>query len=325
MKRQVKVNESELHSIIEGAVRNLLKEYDPHMAGLGAARGLEQGNLGPWNAAQKIMKRDKWDKSQLNDFQNGFERKPTIQNGQELEEYTDAEMAQGMRMFGRPSYDEHEFDDFNEQPANNLATNESKQYKVNEAQLHQIIKESVMRIFKKKINEAFKSPKLDAMARQHGGIRKNGYGFYGENEFPISDLTDDMIGNEASKLDAQTGIANNAVNFKDGTSVPIINKEKAMSMQRNFDDAQSKRGRYSTPSSYYTKFNVAPTSDQRHLQALRKDLNTSNRLKQDPNNVNAQRTYNQHWKGWEGPTRSQINQAYAQNRGQRDIQGIGNQ
>ena len=114
-------------------------------------------------------------------------------------------------------------------------------------------------------------------------------------------------------------------NFKDGTSVPITNKEKAMGMQKDFNNREEKRGRWSTPGDYYTRHNVAPTEDQRHLQALRKDLKTSNRLKQDPNNVNAQRTYNQHWKGWEGPTRSQINQAYAQSRGQRDIQGIGNQ
>ena len=213
MKKQIKLTESELHSIIEGAVKNLLKEYDPHMAGLGAARGLEQGKLGPWNAAQKIMNRDRWNSSQRKEFQNGFERKPIQQSEENLEEYSDAEMAQGMNIYGRPSYDEHEFDDFNEQPVNNIAA-ESKQYKVNESQLHQIIRESVMRIFKKKINEAFKSPKLDAMARQHGGIRKGGYGFYGGNEFPISDLTDDMVGDEASRMDDVTGIADNAVNFR---------------------------------------------------------------------------------------------------------------
>ena len=44
-----------------------------------------------------------------------------------------------------------EKDDLNDQPANNLATNEGKQYKVNETQLHQIIRESVMRI----LNEVY--------------------------------------------------------------------------------------------------------------------------------------------------------------------------
>lgn len=146
MKQQIKLTESELTAVINEAVRSILKEYDPHMAGLGVARGLEQGKIGPWNAAQKIMKRDKWDKSQLTDFQNGIERKPIQQNGQELEEYTNAEIAQGMRMYGRPSYDEDEFDDFNEQPANNAVGENKAQQKVTESQLHDIIKESVMQV-----------------------------------------------------------------------------------------------------------------------------------------------------------------------------------
>jgi hypothetical protein len=212
-----------------------------------------------------------------------------------------------------------EGDDFNEQPTNTIASESKKQTKITESQLFGIIRESVKSI----LGEAFKSPKLDAMARQHGGVRKNGYGFYGGNDFPIADLTDDMIGDEASQLDTHTGIADNAVNFKDGTSVPIINKEKAMSMQKGFNDVQGQRGRYSTPTSHYSKFNVAPTEDQRHLQALRKDLGTSNRLKQDPSDA-AQRTYKQHWKDFEGDARRQINQAYGQSRGQRNIQNIEN-
>ena len=162
MKQQIKLTESELHSIIEGAVKNLLKEYDPHMAGLGAARGLEQGKMGPWNAAQKIMNRDRWNGSQRKEFQNGFERKPIQQSEENLEEYSDAEMAQGMNIYGRPSYDEHEFDDFNEQPVNNIAA-ESKQYKVNESQFHKIIKESVMRILKEiDASNATKYEKINA-------------------------------------------------------------------------------------------------------------------------------------------------------------------
>lgn len=145
MKQQIKLTESELKDALREAVQSILKEYDPHMAGLGAARGLEQGKIGPWNAAQKIMNRDRWNGSQRKEFQNGFERKPIQQSEENLEEYSDAEMAQGMNIYGRPSYDEHEFDDFNEQPVNNIAA-ESKQYKVNESQLKDIIKESVMQV-----------------------------------------------------------------------------------------------------------------------------------------------------------------------------------
>lgn len=63
-----------------------------------------------------------------------------------LKEYTDFDK---MKTFGMSSFDEEaDEDNFNEQPINNLAANEGRQYKVNEAQLYQIIKESVYRILK---------------------------------------------------------------------------------------------------------------------------------------------------------------------------------
>lgn len=149
MKQQVKLTESELKTVVKETVETLIREYMPDSIGAGVARGLEQGKLGPYNAAQKIMQRDRWDKDKLAQYQNGFERKPIQQNGTELEEYSDAEMSQGMNIYGRPSID---VDDFNEQPVNSLAA-EGKQYKVNETQLHQIIRESVMRILKEKFNK----------------------------------------------------------------------------------------------------------------------------------------------------------------------------
>lgn len=59
-----------------------------------------------------------------------------------VKEYTDFDKR---KFYGRASSDED--DDFNEQPANNIAS-EGKQYKVNESQLYSIIKESVMKILK---------------------------------------------------------------------------------------------------------------------------------------------------------------------------------
>lgn len=63
-----------------------------------------------------------------------------------LKEYTDFDKT---KMYGRPSFDyeDEEDDDFNEQPANNIAS-EGKQYKVSESQLYSILKESVMKILK---------------------------------------------------------------------------------------------------------------------------------------------------------------------------------
>lgn len=146
MKQQIRLTESELHRVIRESVQKLIREYMPDNVGAGAKRGILQGKLGPWNAAQKIMKRDRWNQDQMNDFQRGFESTGQLEDDTNLEEYTDSEK---MRIYGRPSYDEDEFDDFNEQPTNNLVANESRQYKVNESQLHQIIKESVIRILNK--------------------------------------------------------------------------------------------------------------------------------------------------------------------------------
>lgn len=287
MKKGMKLTESELKMVIEGAVRNILKEYGDKEAtrakmALAAKKSLNKGDASTYNNAINSLAKRGSSKKEMSDFQDKFEKT-----------------------------------DFNEQPTNNMVG--ENQVKMTEAELYSVLKESINKV----LTEAFKSPKLDAMARQHGGIRKGGYGFYGGNEFPISDLTDDMVGDEASRMDDVTGIADNAVNFKDGTSVPITNKEKAMGMQKDFNNREEKRGRWSTPGDYYTRHNVAPTEDQRHLQALRKDLKTSSRLRRSDNDL-GQSTYKSHWKNWENPTRQQINQAYGQNRGQRNIGNIGN-
>lgn len=114
--------------------------------------------------------------------------------------------------------------------------------RLTEQDMHRIVKESVNKV----LNEAFKSAKLDALAKQHGGIRKNGYGFLDDDDLSISELTDDMIGDEAvgAGKGESFGIANNAVNFKDGTHVPITNMQAARQMQQNWNDEQDKRLRY---------------------------------------------------------------------------------
>lgn len=188
--------------------------------------------------------------------------------------------------------------------------------RLTESDLHRIIKESVDRV----LNEAFSSQKLAKMAQEHGGIRKGAYGSYGDEEFPIANLTDDMIGDEATVLN-NTGISGNAVNFKDGTSVPIINSQQASQMQKNFSDKQMQRGRYGQTGDYYSKYNIAPTEKQRHLQGLRKDLATSKRLKQS-NDDKSQRTFKQHWKGFDSEIRPQINQQRQKGVNQRDVLGI---
>lgn len=81
-----------------------------------AKRAVKKGNAEVYNNAIGSLTRRNSTKKEMGDFQDKFE---TI---------------------------EDDMNDLNDQPTNNLATNEGKQYKVNEEQLHQIIKESVMRI-----------------------------------------------------------------------------------------------------------------------------------------------------------------------------------
>lgn len=171
--------------------------------------------------------------------------------------------------------------------------------RLTEGDLHRIVNESVNKILK----EAFKSPKLDALAKQHGGIRKSAYGYLDNNDLSISELTDDMIGDEAVGAEDGdfTGIANNAVNFKDGTHLPITNMQAARQMQKNWDDTQNERLRYNNSGNYQKRM---PTVFNR---ALRRDLQTANRVKNDPNKSYSDK---KHWAEWENRVRPEIRKAY---------------
>jgi hypothetical protein len=75
------------------------------------------------------------------------------------------------------------------------------------------------------LNEAFKSPKLDAMAKQHGGMAK-WYKDYGTN-IPFSDLTDDMIDDSVTKYDPYS--ENGSIQFGDGTGIGLTRNGKNFS------------------------------------------------------------------------------------------------
>lgn len=165
--------------------------------------------------------------------------------------------------------------------------------------------ESVInRAVKKSIQEAFKSPKLNALAKQHGGINKNGYGFLDDNDLSISELTDDMIGDEAVEAGKGDfgGFANNAVNFKDGTNVPITNMQAARQMQKDWNDEQDRNLRYNNGGINYQK-HVQPTFNR----AMRQDLKTANHIKNDPNQGYANQ---KRWADWERKARPSVRKAY---------------
>lgn len=276
MKKQVKLTETELFDVIEESVKSLVMEYgekNPKVRSAmakAAKRALDNGDDETYHRAVKSIADAGGSNEALQDFNDKFEK-----------------------------------ESLNSQPANNLATNENRQAKVTESQLKDIIRESVYMV----LNEAFKSPKLDAIARQHGGINRNGYGYLNGYEVPISDLTDDMIGDEAQKLDYY-GYADNAVNFKDGTSVPIIDKEGAGALKQQKYAMNRQRGKYISPRGEKPVF---PKGNFGH--ALRSDLSTANRLRQSSNPDDV-RKYNSHWKDFEKKARPKIRQAY---NGERDL------
>jgi hypothetical protein len=181
--------------------------------------------------------------------------------------------------------------------------------RLTESDLHRIVKKSVQRI----INEAFKSPKLAAMAKQHGGIRGgNKHGdlgaeasawINGEN-LSLSELTDDMIGDKV--IPNGSGYEDNAINFKDGSYVPV-NVQAASQMQKNWNDNNPYKYEYSHSSSFSDEPNnlyqkrLQPT----HIRNTRMDLQTANNVRNGDDEV-AKRN----WGKWEKGMRPQINKIY---------------
>ena len=126
-----------------------------------------------------------------------------------LLEYNGAEMAKNMKLYGRPSYDDDELDEFpnefNEQPTNSVVGENKGQYKVTESQLHQIIKESVLNVLNE-IGDTHRfgvgkyglamdaASKADSLGRkeQADNIRSHGANAfnkeYGTNGFKMNDL-----------------------------------------------------------------------------------------------------------------------------------------
>jgi len=114
MKTQIKLTESDLHAVIEGAVRNILKEYGDlkstrEKMGQAASRGVKRGDTSTYHNAMNSLGKRGSSKNDYGDFQNGFE-------GEKL----------------------------NSQPSNNIVG--ENQVKLTEYQLKEVIKESICRI-----------------------------------------------------------------------------------------------------------------------------------------------------------------------------------
>lgn len=289
MKQQLKLNESELHNLIEGAVKNLVMEYLPYEGGKVAAKRLQQGDTGAFEKYMNYGLNNGWTNDDMADFQTGIETGPSV-------------------------VEDEDFEDLNDNPINtavdgsiedDIAFESKRAIKVSESQLFDIIKESVNILLK----EAFKSPKLAAFAKQHGGIKGgNKHGnpnseasaWLDNDNLSLSELTDDMVGDDV--VTGGRGYENNAVNFKDGSYLPIKNIQAARQMQQNWNANQDKRLRYNNGGLNYQK-RLNPTFNR----AMRQDLQTANRVKNDPNQSYSNQ---KRWADWERQARPAINKAY---------------
>lgn len=147
MKQQLKLNESELHNLIEGAVKQLVMEYLPYEGGKVAAKRLQQGDASAFEKYMDYGLNNGWTNDDMTDFQTGIETGPSV-------------------------VEDEDFEDLNDGPINNavdgsledeIAFEEGRRaVKVNESQLFNIIKESVKKI----LTEA--DPRSwDAVARRY--------------------------------------------------------------------------------------------------------------------------------------------------------------
>ena len=140
-----------MKQLLENTVKQIIREFGDKEETRGkmaaaAKRAVKKGNAEVYNNAIGSLTRRNSSKKEMGDFQDKFE---TI---------------------------EDDMNDLNDQPTNNLATNEGKQYKVNEEQLHQIIRESVNMILKEYGNSQVGQYQLGRLAaRKKANGDEEGY------------------------------------------------------------------------------------------------------------------------------------------------------
>jgi hypothetical protein len=86
MKQQLKLNESELHNLIEGAVKQLVMEYLPYEGGKVAARRLQQGDTSAFEKYMDYGINNGWTNDDMTDFQTGIETGPSVVEDEDFED-----------------------------------------------------------------------------------------------------------------------------------------------------------------------------------------------------------------------------------------------
>ena len=154
MKQQLKLNESELHNLIEGAVKQLVMEYLPYEGGKVAARRLQQGDTSAFEKYMDYGLNNGWTNDDMTDFQSGIETGPSV-------------------------VEDEDFEDLNDGPINNavdgsleddIAFEGKRAVKVSESQLFDIIKESVNNVLSE-ISDTMKQEYINGRRQQEIGNR----------------------------------------------------------------------------------------------------------------------------------------------------------
>ena len=132
MKQQLRLNESELHNLIEGAVKQLVMEYLPYEGGKVAAKRLQQGDASAFEKYMDYGLNNGWTNDDMADFQSGIETGPSVVEDEDFEDLNDGPI--------NTAVDGSLEDD--------IAFESKRAVKVNESQLFDIIKESVNMLLK---------------------------------------------------------------------------------------------------------------------------------------------------------------------------------
>lgn len=137
--------------------------------------------------------------------------------------------------------------------------------------------------------ENLKSPKLRKLSKLHGGLGNNYHGKSdnlaytkgGNVEVPLSDITDDMLGDEIEYSDG-----NNGVIFRDGTVLPFKDRECTSDIAN--DLLNKHKERWARKDNDGTKEYISPTNSsalaRRMHNSLKFGRNTINQGKEDKSN-----------------------------------------
>lgn len=155
---------------------------------------------------------------------------------------------------------------------------ENKSKKLNETRINEIITESINSY----LSEALKSPKLRQIAQKHGGLGKGGHGESdnmawtrgGWRDVPLSDITDDMLGDESDiDMNPYSEKSNNGIVFRDGSTLPFKTNQSALDISDDLHDSHKQLDRAHSKNHDGAKYFEPSTNGAYHARHMRDVLN----------------------------------------------------